>query len=102
MLVLIGASLAHRGILKLSWPVLYTSIVRLIILPVMIIPLLRWLPLPEDVCSIAVIVALMPSAVSSVIMTRRYGGNPDYAASTALVTTLCSIVTVPLAVWFLF
>lgn len=102
MLVLIGASLAHRRTVRLTWPVIYSTLVRLILLPLMIIPLLRFLPLPDDVCSIAVIVALMPSAVSTVIMTRRYGGDPDYAASTALMTTLCSIVTVPLAVWFLF
>ena len=102
MLVLIGASLAHRGIFRMSWPIAFTAIVRLVVLPCMVIPLLWLLPLPRDFYAIAVIVALMPSAVSSVLITRRFGGDPEYAASTALLTTLCCLITVPLAVWIIF
>jgi predicted permease len=58
--------------------------------------------LPTDVYAIAVIIALMPLAASSVIYTRIFGGEPDYAASSSLVTTIASIVTIPLALWLLF
>ncbi len=102
MLIMTGSSLAHRGTLKVTWPIVYVTVVRLLILPLLTIPLLGLFTLPRDVYAVAVIVALMPTAISSVIMTRRYGGQPDYAASAALATTACSIVTVPLAVWFLF
>jgi predicted permease len=37
-----------------------------------------------------------------VIYTRIFGGEPDYAASSSLVTTIASIVTIPLALWLLF
>lgn len=102
IMLLIGASLAKRGTLRISWQVIYTTLVRLLILPALMIPLLRLLPFSKEVYSVAVIVALMPTAISSVIYARRYGGMPDYAASTALMTTVCSVVTVPLAIWFLF
>ena len=102
MMLLIGATLAKRGTLRVSWQVVYTTIVRLLILPAMMIPLLHLLPFSKESYSVAVIVALMPTAISSVIYTRRYGGMPGYAASSALVTTVCSIITVPLAVWLLF
>ncbi|MBN1309296.1 MAG: AEC family transporter [Chitinispirillaceae bacterium] len=102
MLIMSGASLANRKTLKVTWPIVYITIVRLLLLPLLTVPLLALLPIPEDVYSVAVIVALMPTAISSVIVTRRYGGQPGYAASAALATTVCSIVTVPAAVWFLF
>lgn len=102
MLILIGASLASREALRISWQVLYISLVRLVILPIIAILILSKLPISSDVYSTAVIVSLMPVAVSSVIMTRKYGGNPSFAASTALITTLISILTVPTALFFLF
>ena len=102
MLILTGASLAHRGILRFTWPNVYIAVVRIVILPLLTIPLLMLLHLPDDIYSVAVIVALMPSAVSSVIMTRRFGGNSAYAATTALITTVCCMATTPLGVWLVF
>ncbi len=102
MLIMTGASLAQREIIRLTWPVVYITIVRLIILPLITIPILAVLSVSQDIYSVSAIVALMPTAISSVIMTRRYGGDSDYAASAALSTTLCSIATVPAAVWLLF
>lgn len=102
MLILIGASLAHRSALHISWQVVYITVVRLIILPLIAILILRLLPISKDVFTIAVIVSLMPVAVSSVIMTRRFGGNPNYATSSALFTTIASILTIPVALFLLF
>ena len=102
MLVLIGASLAQPSALKINWQVLYITCIRLIILPCLAILLFYRLPISQDVLNIAVIVSLMPVAVSSVIMTRRFGGSPEYAASTAFISTLIAIITVPVALYFLF
>jgi predicted permease len=76
--------------------------VRLIILPLFTIAALKLLPLPQDVFALSVIIALMPLAVSQSIFTRIFGGNPAFAASSSLVSTLASIITIPLALWLLF
>lgn len=102
MLVLIGASLANKQALRISWPVMYITIVRLILLPLSAIAILKMLPVSSDVFTVTAIVALMPVAVASVIMTRRFGGDSNYAASTALISTVMAIITVPLAMWILF
>jgi malate permease and related proteins len=102
MLVLAGASMFKPSAWRISWKVVYIAIVRLLLLPACAILLLKLLPLSPDVYKIATIVALMPLAVSSVIFTRIYGGEPDYAVSATLVTTVGGIVTVPVAVWMLF
>lgn len=102
ILVLIGASLAQKSALRVHWPVVYVTIVRLILLPLISIGILKLLPITHEVYSVAVMVSLMPVAVASVIMTRRYGGSPDYAASAALITTICAIFTVPFGLGLLF
>jgi predicted permease len=102
ILVLIGASLAQRSALKISWPVFYITGIRLLILPFSSVLILKLLPLSPEVFSVSAIVSLMPVAVSSVIMTRRYGGSPDYAASTAVFSTISAIITIPVGMWLLF
>ena len=102
MLILSGASLFKPSVLRFSWQVLYATIVRLLLLPACAILVLKLLPLAPDVYAISVIIALMPLAVSSVIFMRIYGGEPDFAASSSLVSTLAAIVTIPLALWLLF
>lgn len=102
ILILIGASLAQRSALKINWPVYYITGVRLLILPIASVVILKLLPISSEVFSVSAIVSLMPVAVSSVIMTRRYGGSPDYASSTALFSTISAIITIPIGMWFLF
>lgn len=102
ILILIGSSLVQKSSFRLSWPVVWIALVRLFILPAVGILLLKQLPLSRHQYEASVIIMLMPVAVSTILMTRRYGGDPEYAASTALVTTVLSMVTVPLAVRLVF
>jgi len=82
--------------------VLYSTLIRLIVLPLISIIILNALPISSDVYNVAVIVSLMPVAAASVIMTRRFGGSPDFAASTALLSTIVSVITIPVALWMIF
>ncbi len=99
MLILIGASIYPFPRLLQAGPLAYLCVVRLAILPAAFVALITALPLAADVRRIALIVALMPASVSSTIITRRYGGDPDFAARAAVLTTILSIFTVPLGLW---
>ncbi|MDG5816087.1 AEC family transporter [Chitinispirillales bacterium ANBcel5] len=101
MLILIGASFHRPGLIRVSWPVFYASASRLLLLPLIAVIILNLLPISREVYKIAVVVALMPVAVSSTILTIRYGGDPDYAAQTSITTSVAAIITVPLALHFL-
>ena len=102
LLILSGASLFRRSSFRLSWKIIYATLVRLIILPAIMIVILRILPLSQEVYSISVLVALMPLAVSSVIYIRLYGGNPEFATGASLFSTVAAVATVPAALLFLF
>jgi len=95
ILMLIGASLYPIPSLRHKRDLAYTTIVRLVLLPALLILGLWSLPVSPDVRNITFIVALMPCAVSSTILTRRYGGCPDFAGNAAVLTTILSMATIP-------
>jgi predicted permease len=45
--------------------------------------------------------ATMPSAVGAVVLGIRFNANPEVSSSIVLMTTLISLITIPLLVWFL-
>lgn len=102
ILTITGAAIANPKALKIGWHVLYISVMRLVIFPAVAIAILKLLPLSYNVFSISVLVSLMPVAVSSVLLIRRYGGSPDYASSTAFFSTAFALISIPLAIWILF
>ncbi len=51
--------------------------------------------------NIIILQAAMPSAVMSMILTAKYKRDAACVATTVLITTLISIVTIPLLLWFL-
>ncbi|MBF0244538.1 MAG: AEC family transporter [Planctomycetes bacterium] len=101
MLILIGASLYGVKLRRELATIAYLSVIRLLLLPVIFIAILKLLPLAEDVRGVAYILALMPVAVSSTLLTQRYGGSTEFAARAAVVTTLCSGITIPMALAWL-
>ncbi|EKD27914.1 MAG: hypothetical protein ACD_79C00498G0001 [uncultured bacterium] len=99
ILILIGASLHKVPIKKYLRDIAYLTLVRLILLPLMIIFVLKFLNLSREIYSISLIIALMPVSVSAAVTTRRFGGSPDFAAASALLNTLISIITIPIGLW---
>ena len=97
MLVVIGVALVgcFRGMLENWYDMLLLSVVRLVLIPVALLLLLRLLPLPEEAYQVAAVVALMPAASSSVLIAKRYGGDPDFAGRAIILTTLFSLGTIP-------
>lgn len=102
MLILIGASYYHTHLFQFKVELLYLSFVRLVAIPLIYIFILRLLPLSREVYHIAVTVSLMPTAMATAILTRRFSGNSEYAAAAAIVTMLFSLGTIPAAFMILF
>ena len=98
MLVIIGVALVNcfKSMLKHKTDMVYLSLVRLAVIPVVLLLLLKLLPLPPDVYQTAAVVALMPAASSSVLVARQYGGDYEFAGQAIIVTTILSLATIPL------
>ena len=101
-MILIGATLANMNPkVLLDKSVLYTSFFRLIAFPVMIAFMLRPFGLDPMVMNICVILLAMPVAANTAAMAERYDGDYKFASAVVSVSTLLSVVTVPVITWFI-
>ena len=103
MLVLIGAAL-QDGCRKLAGDtrdLLWYSLCRLVILPLLAVWIIGKLPLDETLRQTASVVALMPGSSAGVLIIRNYSGDHEFAGSAIVVSTLLSLGTVPLRLWIL-
>ena len=80
----------------LGWRIWFVSAIRLIAVPLVMIPLIGLVPLDPAARGILYIIAVMPSAMVSVLFSERYGGDTDFIAGGLLLTHLWALVTVPL------
>ena len=101
-MILIGATLANMKLkVLLDKSVLYTSFFRLIAFPVLIALLLKPFGLEPMIVNVCVILLAMPVASNTAAMAERYGGDYKFASAVVSVSTLLSVVTVPIITWFI-
>ncbi|MGB3367563.1 MAG: AEC family transporter, partial [Acidaminobacteraceae bacterium] len=72
------------------------SFVRLLILPLIVLFVLKAFGLEGYMVSIPVLLTAMPAAANTSILASRYGGDVKLASKAAFVSTLLSILTIPI------
>ncbi len=74
------------------------SAVRLLAVPLLLILIFRLFPIPIDpmVRNVLILTAALPSAAAQSMMTEQYHTNTAAAAQAVFLTTLFSVVTIPL------
>jgi malate permease and related proteins len=99
MLIVLGMSIRwqslHLRLLPLLMPVIITS---LFLVPLVVLTLSYFLGLSSYLMQQVVIVAAMPTMVFGVVISERYQLDTELYASAVTVTTLFSLITLPL--WF--
>ncbi|MCL1916868.1 MAG: AEC family transporter [Peptococcaceae bacterium] len=98
-MLIIGVQLARshaRGVFR---EIRYygVAVLRLIAIPGILYILLTLLHAPPLATAILVLTAAMPSAVAVVVFAEEYGKNAELAAGIVFITTLFSIITLPVA-----
>jgi len=73
---------------------------RLIILPAMILAIVRFLPVPDDLVKVLIIQAGMPAAIFPIVVARLYDGHVPTAIKVVLITSFASILTAPAVIAF--
>lgn len=76
--------------------------VRLLALPAALCFLLRWMGTDALILGVAVTQMAMPAAVNGSLLCMEYGGDAECMAQVTFVSTLTSIVTIPILAAFLF
>jgi len=81
--------------------IIKASIFKLIVLPLLVMGILKALGIAGLFVSIAVLATAMPAAASTTILAGKYGNDQYFASKIVFMSTLFSILTIPLMVTFL-
>ncbi len=81
--------------------ILYSVLLKLLLLPVLIYLICQILNFQVNDTVALVLQAATPSAISTILMAEAYQINRDLAAKTLFITTLISVITIPLLASFI-
>lgn len=84
-----------------NWRIYLFSLLRLIAFPLMVLCIVRLFTSNEYIIGTAFILTAMPMATNGVILAEQYEGNARLASEAIFVSTLLSIVTIPVIALFL-
>ncbi|MBI9098184.1 MAG: AEC family transporter [Spirochaetaceae bacterium] len=97
----VGGSLSFSTFKKGLFLALSSSIIKLIIYPVIVVFILIAAGFREESLGVIFIMLASPSAVSSYVMAKSMGSDSDLAAGIILITTLGSIFTIGLGIFLM-
>lgn len=95
-----GFSVAQADIGKMcrNLRLYYTAMIKLLIFPLCAIPFLMLFGLPSGVAMTTLIAAACPTATTGTMMAIRYKQNYTYASEIFALSTVLSVITIPLLV----
>lgn len=96
-MMLIGMMLAEvnpKGLIDKTM-VFYTAI-RLLIIPAVVFVITAFLPIDTMLRGITVIMAGMPAPITTALLSAKYGGDEKYATGMIFLSTIFSLITLPL------
>ena len=102
-MLIIGASLGQMSLKEVfgDWRAYVYAVIKLISGPLVVWLILGLFVDEPLILSLAVILAAMPSAMNATMMALQYGGNEKVASRGVFITTILSLVTIPLMVYLL-
>jgi len=102
-MILIGALLANSNFKEMlgNWRIYVVSFLRLIIIPLAIWAALRNVTSDPLLVGVPTIIAAMPVAANSAILAQEYEANSFLASQVVFVSTLLSVITIPLIAYFM-
>ena len=97
-MVILGATLGASNLrLMITDTRLYKAMaLRLIVVPLVCIPILMLMPVVFEVRMVMMIIAAAPAASATSMLALKYGADYSYGTGLAIGTTIVSMVTMPL------
>lgn len=100
-MVLIGTILAEVKLKSiLDWGIVKYTVIRLFLIPFMVFISCRLFSIDPMLSGVSILLAGMPAGSTTAILAAKYDGDYIFATKCVVVTTLLSLVTIPL--WCIF
>lgn len=103
-MLIIGSTLANMNIKEVFNDVrVYIFVaIRFFVLPLVLFPILNLVIKDSFLLQLTMIMLLMPVANTTVLYAKQYGSDENLAAKSIFISTLLSIVTIPLVAYICF
>jgi predicted permease len=102
-MIIIGSMLAGLKFKDIfsDFSIYYATVVRLLVVPMIVYVVLKLLKADEMLLNICVVLQAMPAAVTTAIIAEKYGGDGLLASQCVFITTIVSVITIPIVILFL-
>lgn len=102
-IICIGFMLSHADfkIIFKKWRLIVTALIQLILGPVVTCVILTALDFPTEVVSVCTLIQALPTATSLGLFATKYGGNNIESSELVTISTILSVVTMPLMILIL-
>jgi hypothetical protein len=99
-MLIVGGILSHMKIKEIfkSKSIYLLSLFRLIIIPLIVLVCLILLKINQIIIGVCVFVVAMPIAITLPVLTQRYNSDTVLATKTVIISTMLSILTIPIIV----
>ena len=77
------------------------SIIRMVASPLIAVGILYFMPVNDLLKAVIIVQASMPAAANTTMLALQFGTEPDLVSFTTFFTTLISIITIPVVLFFL-
>lgn len=84
-----------------KWRLMLTSVIQLVLCPLVTFGLLTLLRFPAEVIAVCTLIQTLPTATSLGLFAAKYGGNEAEASELVTISTTFSVITMPLLMWLL-
>ncbi|MBR3115801.1 AEC family transporter [Candidatus Saccharibacteria bacterium] len=102
-IICIGFMLSRANLKTIltKWRLIVIATIQLIVGPVITYFMLTWLRFPTEVIAVCTLIQALPTATSLGLFATKYGGNNIESSELVTVSTILSVVTMPLMVLLL-
>ncbi|EYE89043.1 transporter [Fervidicella metallireducens AeB] len=102
-MLLVGAMLADVEIKDVfsGISIYYGVFVRLILIPLIVLFVLKWIGYNDMFLAIPVLIMAMPAAANTAIFAEKYNGDTSVASRSVFLSTILSGITIPLIMFLL-
>jgi len=101
MLIILGIHIGSKIRITKLKPVIAAGLVRLLISPLIAYGITLLLPLTLLETKILILVSAMPTAVFTIILATEYGGDPELSSNIVIGSTVFSLLTVTVLLFFI-
>jgi predicted permease len=102
VMLILGMQLAEVKYQMFEWKYVNTVLLtRMLISPLLAVVLVSFMPVDDIIKDVFILLAAMPVAANTVMLAVQFNVKADLVSFTTLVTTLVSIITIPLTLYLL-